>query len=54
MSNIKSRKISIKASEAIAKHFVESGELGEKTSNASKQRKIQRRVLCKSALTSLL
>lgn len=32
MSNIKSRKISIKASEAIAKTFVESGELGEKTS----------------------
>ena len=30
MSNIKSRKISIKASEAIAKTFVESGELGEK------------------------
>ena len=32
MSNIKSRKISIKASEAIAKTFVESGELGDKTS----------------------
>ncbi len=32
MSNIRSRKISIKASEAIAKTFVESGELGDKTS----------------------